>query len=172
MSNLLRDVRFGLRLLAKRPGFTAVAVLTLTLGIGANTAIFSVVYGTLLEPLPYRDPEQLVMVWSQPSGPGSRNGASAGCFADWREQSTVFQGLHAWTGRGVSLATGSDRPEQIQAAPITPGWIQNFGMQLQLGRDFLAEEGVPGQDDKVILSNSLWRERFDGDRDILSKAIR
>jgi predicted permease len=171
MTNLLRDIRFGLRLLAKRPGFTAVAVLTLALGIGANTAIFSVVYGTLLEPLPYRNPEQLVMVWSKPQ-PDSRNGVAAGDFLDWRAQSTVFQGLHAWTGRSFALAAGNDRPEQVQASPVTPGWIQNFGLILQMGRDFVAEEGQPGHDDKVILSHSLWQERFGGDKDIVGKRIR
>jgi len=171
MGNVLRDVRYGVRLLAKKPGFTAVAVLTLALGIGANTAIFSVVYGTLLEPLPYRDPEQLVMIWSKPK-PDSRNGVAAGDFVDWREQSTVFQGMHAWTGRGVSMAVGNDRPEQISAAAVTPAWINNFGLQLQLGRDFRPEEGVPGNDTTVILSNSLWRERFDGDKAILGKPIR
>jgi putative ABC transport system permease protein len=171
MTNLLRDIRFGLRLLAKRPGFTAVAVLTLALGIGANTAIFSVVYGTLLEPLPYRNPEQLVMVWSKPQ-PDSRNGVAAGDFLDWRAQSTVFQGLHAWTGRSYALAVGDDRPDQVQAAPVTPGWIENFGLVLQMGRDFAAEEGQPGKDDRVILSNSLWRERFGADKDIVGKQIR
>jgi len=171
MSNLLRDVRFGLRLLAKKPGFTAVAVLTLALGIGANTAIFSVVHGTLLEPLPYRDPEQLVMVWSKPQ-PNSRNGAAAGDFLDWRAQSTVFQGLHAWTARGYALAVGNDRPERVEAAPVTPGWIQNFGLALQMGRDFVPEEGQPGKDDKVILSNSLWQERFGANKDILGKQVR
>jgi predicted permease len=171
MTNLLRDIRFGLRLLAKRPGFTSVAILTLALGIGANTAIFSVVYGTLLEPLPYRDPEQLVMVWSKPQ-PSSRNSAAAGDFLMWRAQSTVFQGLHAWTGRSYALAVGSNRPEQVEAAPVTPGWIQNFGLVLQLGRDFVPEEGQPGQDDKVILSHKLWQEKFDGDEDIVGKPIR
>jgi putative ABC transport system permease protein len=171
MANLLRDVRVGLRLLAKRPGFTAVAVLTLALGIGANTAIFSVVYGTLLERLPYRDADQLVMVWSKPQ-PDSRNSVAAGDFLDWRAQSTVFQGLHAWTGRSYALATGADRPEQVQAAPVTPGWIENFGLTLQMGRDFLPEEGEPGKDDRLILSNSLWRERFGADRDIVGKRVR
>ena len=152
MRNLLRDVRFGVRLLARNPGFTAIAVLTLGLGIGANTAIFSVVYGTLIEPLPYHDPEQLVMVWSKPR-PDGRNATAAGAFLEWRAQSTVFQGLHAWTGRSVSLAIGNDRPEQLQAAPVTPGWIRNFGLRLQLGRDFLPEEGEVGRDDKVILSH-------------------
>ena len=98
MRTLIRDVRYGLRLLARNPGFTAIAVLTLGLGIGANTAIFSVVYGTLLEPMPYHDPDQLVMVWSKPR-PDGRNSVAAGDFIDWRAQSTVFQGLHAWAGR-------------------------------------------------------------------------
>jgi putative ABC transport system permease protein len=169
--NLLRDVRFGLRLLAKKPGFTLVAVLTLALGIGANTAIFSVVYGTLLEPLPYRDPEQLVMLWSRPK-PDSRSSVAAGDLLVWRAQSTVFLGLHAWTARSYALAVGNDRPEQVQAAPITPGWIQNIGLTLQLGREFVPEEGQPGKDDKVILSNSLWLERFGGDKDILGRRVR
>jgi predicted permease len=171
MTNLLRDVRFGLRLLAKRPGFTCVAVLTLALGIGANTAIFSVVYGTLLEPLPYRDPEQLVLLWSRPR-PDVRNSTAAGDFLIWRAQSTVFQGLHAWTGRSYALAVGSSRPEQVDAAPVTPGWIQNFGLVLQLGRDFVPEEGQPGRDDRVILTHTLWQEKFGGDKDILGKQVR
>ncbi len=171
MRNLLRDVRFGVRLLARNPGFTAIAVLTLGLGIGANTAIFSVVYGTLIEPLPYHDPEQLVMVWSKPR-PDGRNATAAGSFLEWRAQSTVFQGLHAWTGRSVSLAIGNDRPEQLQAAPVTPGWIRNFGLRLQLGRDFLPEEGEVGRDDKVILSHRLWQERFDGDPALVGRQIR
>ncbi|HEY7650041.1 MAG TPA: ABC transporter permease, partial [Methylomirabilota bacterium] len=171
MANLLRDIRFGLRLLAQRPAFTSVAVLTLALGIGANTAIFSVVYGTLLEPLPYRDPDRLVMVWSKPQ-PNSRNSVAAGDFLVWRAQSTVFQGLHAWTGRGYALSVGSSPPEQVDAAPVTPGWLENFGLILQLGRDFLPEEGEPGRDDKVILSHKLWQEKFDGDKDIVGKQIR
>jgi ABC-type antimicrobial peptide transport system permease subunit len=171
MTNLLRDIRFGLRLLAQRPGFTSVAVLTLALGIGANTAIFSVVYGTLLEPLPYRDADQLVMVWSKPQ-PDSRNSIAAGDFLVWRAQSTVFQGLHAWTGRGYALAVGSSPPEQIDAAATTPGWIGNFGLILQLGRDFQPDEGQPGRDDKVILTHQLWQEKFDGDKDIVGKQIR
>ncbi len=145
MRTLIRDVRYGLRLLARNPGFTAIAVLTLGLGIGANTAIFSVVYGTLLEPMPYHDPDQLVMVWSKPR-PDSRNSVAAGDFIDWRAQSTVFQGLHAWTGRTVSLAIGNERPEQIFASATTPGWITNFGYEFQLGRDFVPEEGVDGND--------------------------
>ena len=171
MRTLIRDVRYGLRLLARNPGFTAIAVLTLGLGIGANTAIFSVVYGTLLEPMPYHDPDQLVMVWSKPR-PDSRNSVAAGDFMDWRAQSTVFQGLHAWTGRTVSLAIGNERPEQIFASATTPGWITNFGYEFQLGRDFVPEEGVDGNDTSVILSNRLWQERWGADPAIVGKAIR
>ena len=171
MRDLIRDVRFGLRLLARNPGFTAVAVLTLGLGIGANTAIFSVVYGTLLEPLPYHDPEQLVMVWSMPR-PDNRNSVAAGDYLDWKAQSTVFQGLHAWTGRDVSLALPGERPEQVFAAPVTPGWVDNFGLQLELGRDFLPEEGEVGRDDRVILSHAFWQERWKGDRTLVGKPIR
>jgi len=171
MRDLMRDVRFGLRVLVGNPGFTAVAVLTLGLGIGANTAIFSVVYGTLLEPMPYHDPEQLVMVWSQPR-PDNRNSVAAGDYLDWKAQSTVFQGLHAWTGRAVSLSLPGERPEQVDAAPVTPGWIDNFGLKLELGRDFLPEEGEVGRDDRVILSNAFWQERWKGDRALVGKAIR
>jgi putative ABC transport system permease protein len=171
MRTLIRDVRYGLRLLARNPGFTAIAVLTLGLGIGANTAIFSVVYGTLLEPMPYHDPDQLVMVWSKPR-PDGRNSVAAGDFIDWRAQSTVFQGLHAWTGRNVSLAIGNERPEQIFASATTPGWITNFGYEFQLGRDFVPEEGVEGNDTSVILSNRLWQERWGADPAIVGKAIR
>jgi putative ABC transport system permease protein len=171
MRHLMRDVQFGLRLLLKNPGFTTIAVTTLALGIGASTAIFSVVYGTLLERLPYHDPEQLVMVWSKPR-PDSRNSVAAGDYLDWKAQNTVFQGLHAWTGRDVSLALPGERPEQVFAAPVTPGWIQNFGLTLKLGRDFLPEEGEVGRDDRVILSHDFWQERWKGDPKLVGQAIR
>ena len=112
MTHLLRDARFGLRLLFRNPGFTAVAVLALALGIAANTAIFSVVYATLLAPLPFPEPQQLVMVWSKVQG--NRNVSAAGDFLDWKRQATVFQDLNAWSGRGVSLSMG-ERPERLQA---------------------------------------------------------
>src|ERR1700689_3945378 len=112
MTNLWRDVRFGFRLLLKNPGFTAIAILALALGIGANTAIYSVVYATLLAPLPYHDPNQLVMVWSKIQG--NKNVVAAGTYLDWKSQSTVFQGLSAYTDTTINLAQGS-RPEQVQA---------------------------------------------------------
>jgi len=169
MANFARDVRFGLRLLLKNPGFTSVALLALILGIGANTAIFSVVYATLLSPMPYPNPDQLVMVWSKIND--SRNGVSAGDFLDWKSQSTVFQSMCAWTGGNFALAS-SDRPEMIQTRLTTPGFNDMVGTPFFLGRDFLPEEGQVGREHVVIMTHRLWMERFSSDRDIIGKPIR
>jgi putative ABC transport system permease protein len=169
MANLGRNISFGLRLLVKNLGFTSVALLALTLGIGANTAIFSVVYATLLAPLPYPNPDQLVIVWSKVNG--SRNGVSAGDFLDWKQQSTVFQDLCAWTGGSYSLST-SDHPEMIQTRLTTPGFNNMVGTPFFLGRDILPEEGVVGKDRVVVMTHRLWVERFGSDRDIIGKPVR
>ncbi len=165
----MRDVRFGLRLLRRNPGFTAIAVVALALGIAANTAIFSVVYATLLAPLPYRDPDRIVMVWSRIQG--FRNSTATADYLDWKSQSTVFESLNAWTGRSVNLATG-ERPEQVQGSAVTPGWASTIGFTMMLGRDFRPEEGTPGKDQVVILSHQLWVDRFGADRDIVGHQIR
>jgi len=169
MMNLARNIRFGLRLLGKNLGFTCVALLALTLGIGANTAIFSVVYATLLAPLPYPNPDQLVIVWSKING--NRNGVSAGDFLDWKQQSTVFQDLCAWTGGNYSLST-SDHPEMIQTRLTTPGFNNMVGTPFFLGRDILPEEGVVGRDRVVVMTHRLWVERFGSDHEIIGKPIR
>ena len=168
MTNLWRDIRFGFRLLLKNPGFTSIAILALALGIGANTAIYSIVYATLLAPLPYHDPNQLVIVWSKIQG--NKNGVAAGDYLDWKNQSTAFQGLHAWTGSSVNLATAS-RPEQVQAQVETPGFITTIGLQVMLGRDFLPEEGEVGKDHVAILNYDLWQEHFGGDRTIIGRQV-
>ncbi len=164
-----RDVRFGLRLLRRNPGFAAVAVLALALGIGATTAIFSVVYATLLAPLPYPQPDQLVMVWSRVQG--IRNVSAAGDFLDWKRRTTAFQGLNAWTGGSVNLAT-SNRPEQVLASTTTPGFLSMTGTPIAQGRDFLPEEGQVGRNQVVILTHQLWQERFAGDPAIVGRQIR
>jgi putative ABC transport system permease protein len=169
MRTVLRDARFGLRLLRRSPVTTFIAILALALGISANTAIFSVVYATLLAPLPYPEPDQLVMVWSRIRD--NRNSTSAGDYLDWKGQSTAFQSLNAWTGRAVNLAS-SERPEQVPATVTTPGFASMMGHRFALGRDFLAEEGTPGRDAVVVLSNQLWRERFAGDVQIIGRPIR
>jgi putative ABC transport system permease protein len=168
MTNLWRDIRFGFRLLIKNPGFTSIAILALALGIGANTAIYSIVYATLLAPLPYHDPNQLVMVWSKIQG--NKNGVAAGDYLDWKNQSTVFQGLMAWTGTSVNLATAS-RPEQVQAQVQTPGFLATVGYQMMLGRDFLPEEGEVGKDHVAVLNYNLWKERFGSDRKIIGTQV-
>ena len=169
MRNRWRDLLFGLRLLWKNPGFTAVAVLALALGIGANTAIFSVVYATLLAPLPYNQPDRIVMVWSKING--QRNVTAAGVFLDWQRQSTAFESMAAWTGRQMSLTTAT-QPEQVEAEPCTPGFLHVLGQPILLGRDFLPEEGRGGKDLEVILTYRLWQNRFGGDRNIVGKQIR
>ena len=165
----MRDIRYGVRLLRRNAGFTAVAVLALAVGIGANTAIFSVVYATLLAPLPYPEPDRIVMVWSKIQG--FRNSTATADYLDWKAQSKAFQSLNAWSGRSVNLATG-ERPEQVQASTTTPGWTTTIGFTMLLGRDFTAEEGTPGKDQVVILSHQLWKDRFGADRDIIGRPIR
>ena len=171
MNQLLRDAGFGLRLLRKKPGFAAVAVLTLAVGIAANTAIFSVVYATYLAPLPYREPDRLVTVWTRLDG--NRMHTDAGDFTEWRRQATVFEDLNAWSTRSVNLATG-DRPEHVEAAVVTPGLLRMMGEPnpLALGRDFLEEEGEVGRDRVAILSHRLWQTRFGADRGIVGRPIR
>src|SRR5262245_57160727 len=169
MRNRWRDLQFGLRLLWKDPGFTTVAVLALALGIGANTAIFSVVYATLLAPLPYPDSDRLVMIWSRING--HRNVTAAGVYLDWKAQSQSFQDLNAWSGRAVSLASG-DRPEHVQAQTTTPGFLTMMGHRFLLGRDFRPEEGQPGQEQAVVLTNRFWRDRFAGDRSLVGRQVR
>ena len=166
--NIFRDLRYGVRNLLKRPGFAAVAVLTLALGVGATTALFSVVYA-VFEPMPYPKPDQLVMVWSKVKG--ERNSVSPGDYLDWKQRSSSFEAMGAWSGGSFNVST-SDRPEQVEGSPRTPGFFTMEGTPLQLGRDFLPEEGEPGRDRVVILSNRLWTKYFGADPGIVGKQIR
>jgi putative ABC transport system permease protein len=171
MTSLFRDARFGFRLFRKSPGFTAVTVLTLALGVGANTAIFSIIYATHLAPLPYRDPDKLVMVFSRLDG--NRHLADAGDFVEWKRRTTVFEDLNAWTLRSVNLATG-DRPDHVEAILTTPGLLALMGHERPLahGRDFLEEEGTVGRDQVAILSHRLWQTRFGADPGIVGRPVR
>jgi putative ABC transport system permease protein len=161
----------GLRLLVRNRASSAVSILTLGLGIAANAVIFTVVYATFLAPLPYRDAEGLVLVWSLYQG--DRSETSAPDYLEWKRQAAVFEDLVAWTGRGVNLAT-SDRPEHVRAGMVTPRKLSmmGYGHPLAHGRDFLDEEGTAGRDKVAILSNRLWRERFGADPSIVGRAIR
>ena len=167
MANWWRDFRFGFRLLVKNKGFALVAVLAL--GIGPNTAIFSVIYATLLAPMPYPNPDELVMVWSKIQG--SRNGVSAGDFLDWQRESRSFQGLWAWSGFSSNLG-GPEGPEQVPGTQSTPGFFSGIGVKPLLGRDFRLEEAEAGQNHVVILTHRLWQRRFGGRRDIIGLQIR
>jgi putative ABC transport system permease protein len=169
MRNRWRDLQFGLRLLWKNPGFTTVAVLALALGIGANTAIFSVVYATLLAPLPYHQPDRIVMVWSFVNG--NRNGVAAGDFLDWKRMNTTFDSVAAWTGQQMSLSN-ENHPETVNAQRTTPGFLGVLGQPMLMGRDFLPEEGELGKDHEVVLTYKIWKNRFGSDSQILGKQVR
>jgi putative ABC transport system permease protein len=165
---LMRNILYGLRILRKSPGTTSAVIATLMLGIGATTAIYTVVYAVLLAPLPYAHPEQLVMVWSKVNG--GDNGMSAGDFLDWREQNKTFQQMAAFTGGSFNLAT-QDQPEQIDGMHCTPGWFSMQGIPFLMGRDFLPEEGVPGRDHEVVLTYKLWN-RLGASRRIVGEPLR
>jgi putative ABC transport system permease protein len=167
MNNVGHDIRYTLRQLRKSPGFALAAILTMALGIGATTAIFTVVYATLLAPMPYPKPDQLVMVWSKIQG--SRNGIAAQDFLDWKKQNSVFQDINAFTGTNFNLAT-KEQPEYIQGQLTTPGMYRMMGNQFLYGRDFLPEEGTIGKDHEVILMNKLWK-RLGSDPNIVGKTI-
>ena len=155
MQTLLQNLRFSLRMLARNPGLTLTVLLTLAISIGANTAIFTVDYATLLAPLPYPQPDQLVMVWSKIQN--FHNGVSAGDFLDWKQQSTVFQDLCALSGNSYNLAT-KDQPEYVDASLESATKHRMVGQPLLMGRYFLPEEGVAGRDHVVILTYKLWRK--------------
>jgi putative ABC transport system permease protein len=169
MDRAWANVRFGLRMLRRSPGFTLVAVLALALGIAANTAVFGVVHATLLAPLPFPEPDRLVMVWSTLRG--DRSQTSVPDFLAWRSETEVFESLHAWTGRRLSLSDGG-QPEQIRAAVTTPGFVAMHGHRFLLGRDFLPEEGEPGRERVLIVSHRLWQRRFGSDRGLVGRSVR
>ena len=167
-ATLIQNIRYALRQLMKSPGFTLTGVITLALGIGANTAIFTTVYATLLAPMPYPEPDQLVMVWSKIQT--FHNGVSAGDFDDWRHQSTAFQALNAFTGGSVNLAT-KDQPEYVQGQRTTPGMYKMMGVKFQYGRDFVPEEGELGKDHVVVLVNKMWK-KLGSDPNIVGKQMK
>ncbi len=170
MGVLWSDLRFAVRGLMKAPGFSVPAIAALALGIGPNTAIFSVVYATLLAPLPYPKPDQLVMVWSKtPSG--VRNSVSSGDYLAWKESATSFQYLEPFSPRAFNLAT-SDEPLRVRARRVTLDGHRLLGEGVALGRDFVAGDDQPGKNQVVLLSNRLWRDRHGADSGIIGRDIR
>lgn len=174
MDSLLKDIRYAMRALLRRPGFTAVAVITLALGIGANTAIFSVVHGVLLKPLPYPQPDRLVALRqanpaTNPTQPDTQ--ISPGNFLEWQRQSTVFSSLAAYRTVSYNL-TNDGNPERLLAGRVSSGLFRLLGAQPLLGRDFLDEEDQPGRDKVVIISEGLWQRRFGADTNIIGKTLK
>jgi len=163
METFWQDLRFGLRLLLKRPGFTLVAVSSLALGIGANTAIFSLVDAVLLKPLPFHEPDQLVVVWEDASRIGfPRNTPAPANYADWKAQNQVFEDMAAIAPRSFNL-TRDGEPERIQGQAVTANFFRLLGVVPYRGRTFLHEEDQPGGNKVALVSHGLWQRRFGGD---------
>jgi len=171
MNALLNDLRYGLRMLAKNPGFTAVAILTLALGIGANTAIFSVLNAVILRPLPYPNSNRIVTIWvTEPSGPGNLYPDTGPDYVDWKAQNQVFDTMGGVFVTGASL-TGTSEPLQLQGFEISPEIMDVLGGHPILGRNFTADETVSGHDNVVILSYGLWQRAFGGEASVLGTKI-
>jgi putative ABC transport system permease protein len=168
---LINDIRYGVRALVRRPGFTLVAVVTLAVGIGASTAIFSVVNGVLLRPLPYPEPDRLVTLRESNSTKQPDSQVSPANFLEWQRQNTVFASLAAYRSVSYNL-TGDGNPERLLAGRVSPGLFTMLGTQPILGRDFLSEEDQVGREKVVLISHGLWQRRFGSDANIVSKTIK
>src|ERR1700674_1818379 len=166
-----RDFRHALRMLQRSPGFTAVAVLTLALGIGANTAIFTVINSVLLHPLPYHDPDNLVMVWESSSQhPNPHNTVSPSNFLDWQTRNTVFSSMAFIFDERDNL-TGNGEPQEVVVQDVSTNFFSLLGVNPILGSGFAPENAEPGHNNVVILSYGLWKERFAGDPAIVGKSV-
>ena len=171
METLLDDIRYAARSLRRAPGFTLVAVVTLALGIGANTAIFSVVNRLLFRPFPFLDTDRLVNVWATaPRGVNDHNEASPADFRDWRAGAQGFDHLvaHVWW---TANFTGGEQPERIQGFRVSPDYFDALGLRPLLGRTFQAGDDEPGKDALVILSHGLWQRRFGGDAEVIGTTV-
>ncbi len=169
MINMSRHLRFTFRLFAKNPGFTAVAVVALALGIGPNTAIFSVVYAALLAPMPYPHPNQLVMIWSKVKG--GRNQVSAADFLDWKRQASSFREMAAFIEWDYNLSS-TQEPQYIDGQRVSTNWYTLLGEKVWMGRDFRSDEDQPGKDHVFIVSHRCWASRFGADPNIIGKQFR
>jgi len=174
MQTFWQDLRYGVRMLLKKPGFTLVAIITLALGIGANTTIFSVINSLLLKPIPYPEADRLALVWqSQANDPKDRNIVSAPNFWDWQRQNDVFEKMAILdsAGKGYNLSGGGE-PERVSGVRISAGFFDVLGVKPRLGRAFVPEEEQPGKHQVVILSDGLWRSRYNSDPAIIGKTVK
>ncbi|HEY9402037.1 MAG TPA: ABC transporter permease [Pyrinomonadaceae bacterium] len=172
MGTIWQDMRYGLRTLWKSPGFTYVAVLALALGIGANTAIFSVVNTVLLRPLPYKTPDRLVWLWeSSPRNDIAKEVASYPNFNDWRQQNQSFEAVAAFSNTSPSLTSSDGEPERLPGAAVLGDFYTVLGVEPALGRKFLPEENEEGKHRVVILSHGLWQRSFGGNAGVVGQQI-
>jgi MacB-like periplasmic core domain len=167
---MAKDLRFAVRTLLKSPGFTLTAVLALALGIGANTAIFSVVNAVMLQRMPFEDPDRLVMVWEQSPRTGKTNVANPINFLEWQARNHSFERIAALIAFPSSL-NGDGEPEQVNGMIVSDGFFQILGVKPVLGRWFTSQDSVRGSDNVVILSEGLWRRRYGADPGIIGRKI-
>ena len=170
MNTFWQDLRYGARMLWKKPGFTVVAFVTLALGVGANTAIFSVVNAVLLRPLPFADPDRLVVIRETKLPQFPEFSVSPGNFLDWQRQTTVFEQIAALSGVSYNLI-GSGEPERLRGSRVTANLFSTLGVKPALGRDFKPEEDQEGRNNVVIISYGLWARRFGADPNIIGQAL-
>src|SRR5262245_50409681 len=173
MQNILRDIRYSLRRLLQRPGFAAAAIITLALGIGANTAIFSVVNGVLLRPLPYPEPERIVRLFEtveRTTMANDRMEVAPANFLDWQAQSQSFSGIAAYGFGNLPLA-GEGEAEVVPSAYVSANLFSVLGVAPLLGRTFTVEEDNPQNEFVALLSHGLWQRRFGGDPKVLGRTI-
>ena len=172
MDSLIKDIRYGIRSLLKRPGFTAIALVALALGIGANTAIFSLVNAVVLRPLPYPEPDRLVWVWGSAQNGPNRASVAPLDFLDYRSQNKTFENFAATFAVPLAVnMTGNGDPERLNASGVTGNYFDTFKIAPMLGRGFTLDNEKPGQDQVTVLSYDLWQRRFAGDPGIIDKTI-
>jgi putative ABC transport system permease protein len=172
MDDFLKDLRYGFRSLLKRPGFTCILVITLALGIGANTAIFSVVNAVLLRPLPFQDPDRLVTLWERNPKQGyDQNPPAAGNYMDWRDQNRVFAQMAIYAPSKKFNLSIEDQPERIMGAAVSASLFAVLGVNPAQGRVFSPEEEQPGRDQVVLISHSLWQRRFAAEGNLVGRTI-
>ena len=170
MGTVLQDLRYALRILWKNPGFTAVAVVALALGIGANTTIFSAFNALLLKPFSFPDPDSLVVVWERPPKTSTRNSVAPANFISVREQNTVFSHLAIYNNNSLNLTEG-DKPERLEVAVVSPSLFDALGVRAAHGRTFAAEEEQDGRDKVVILTHDFWRRRYATDPAVVNRTL-
>ncbi|HKF53869.1 MAG TPA: ABC transporter permease, partial [Blastocatellia bacterium] len=169
MQTLLQDIRYGSRMLRTAPGFALVAILALALGIGANTAVFSIINGVLLKPLEYHDSDRLVSLWEK-WGNADKASVAYPNFKDWSEQNRSFDGMAAYRHSGFNL-TGSDHPDRVHGAQISAGFLSVLGVSPALGRDFGPDDDQPGATLTTIIADHLWSTHFGRDPSVVGRTI-